>query len=282
MKSRIASLGWLPLSWYIAFLAVPLLMILATSFAARGLYGGIDWTFSFENYARAFDPLYAQILVRSLILAFLTAVVCLALGFPVALAMSSAPANVRTWLVMVLAVPFLTNLLIRVCALRALTAYEGPVAGLLSVLVPRFDPFVLSQNIWLVYYGMITTYLPFMVFPLFGAMERFDFSLIEAAEDLGASYTQAVLRVLMPAMKPAIASGFLLVFVPALGEFAIPDLLGGAKAMLVGNLIAEQFLKARDWPFGAALSVLAVLFLGAAVLAIHFLSRARSPERGSP
>ena len=116
---------------------------------------------------------------------------------------------------------------------------------------------------------MVSTYLPFMVFPLYGALERFDFSLIEAGQDLGATYPQVVGRVLVPNIRKSLVSGFLLVFIPALGEFVIPDLLGGAKTMLAGNLISEQFLKARDWPFGAALSVILILFLAFAILVLR-------------
>jgi spermidine/putrescine transport system permease protein len=116
---------------------------------------------------------------------------------------------------------------------------------------------------------MVTTYLPFMVFPLYGALERFDFSLIEAGQDLGASYLQVLTRVVLPILRKPLASGFLLVFIPSLGEFVIPDLLGGAKAMLTGNLISEQFLKSRDWPFGSALSVVLMVVLGLFIFAIQ-------------
>lgn len=265
----LAALGWIPTLWYAIFLLGPLLLVVVMSFTMRGLYGGIDWTFGVANFVRAFDPLYAQILFRSFWLALTTAGLCLFLGFPMALAMATAPRRHRNTLVMLLAVPFLTNLVIRICALKTLTAFDGPLVTVLTFLQIPHDPFALSQNFPLVLFGMVSTYLPFMVFPLYGALERFDFSLIEAGQDLGATYPQVVGRVLVPNIRKSLVSGFLLVFIPALGEFVIPDLLGGAKTMLAGNLISEQFLKARDWPFGAALSVILILFLAFAILVLR-------------
>ncbi len=265
----LSALGWVPVFWYSLFLFGPLALVLATSLANRGVYGGIDWQISFENFSRAFDPLYAQVIFRSFWLALTTASLCLLLGFPMALAMATASRKHRNTLVMLLAVPFLTNLIIRICALKALTAFDGPLATALAFFHVPHDPFSLSQNFPLVLFGMISTYLPFMVFPLYGALERFDFSLIEAAQDLGATYAQVLTRILFPNLRRAIVSGFLLVFIPALGEFVIPDLLGGAKTMLAGNLISEQFLKARDWPFGSALSVILILLLGVAIFVLR-------------
>lgn len=272
-KFRVRSiwLGYLPTVWYLLFLLGPLSVVVAMSFANRGLYGGIEWTFSFGNFVRSFDPLYAQILFRSFWLALVTAGICMLLGFPMALAMATASPLRRQTLVLFLAIPFLTNLVIRICALKALTAYDGPIAMVLNTLRIPHDPFALSQNFPLVLFGMVSTYLPFMVFPLYGALERFDYSLIEAAEDLGATYMASIRRILLPMIRGPLVSGFLLVFIPALGEFVIPDLLGGAKAMLAGNLISEQFLKARDWPFGASLAVILIAFLAIAIVILRQL-----------
>ena len=268
-KSRLSLLGWAPFAWYLLFLLVPIFLVGATSLATRGLYGGISWSVSFENFVRALDPLYVQILGRSLWLALSTAFLCGLIGFPMALAMATSSRKARALFVMALAVPFLTNLVIRICALKSLTAFDGPLVKLLTVLSIPHDPFALSQNMPLVMFGMVSTYLPFMVFPLYGAMERFDFSLIEAAQDLGANYLQVVTRILVPNMRRGLISGFLLVFIPALGEFVIPDLLGGAKTMLAGNLISEQFLKARDWPFGSALAMYMMIVLALSILIIR-------------
>ena len=277
-KTRVARLGYVPLLWYALFLFGPLALVIATSLATRGTYGGIDWTISFESFRRALDPLYATVLWRSFWLSTLTSVLCLLIGFPIALAIATASRASRSILIMALAVPFLTNLVIRVCALRSLTAVGGPLDIFLSVLNVEHDPFALSQNMPLVMIGMVTTYLPFMIFPIYGALERFDFSLVEAAQDLGARDFQVFARVLVPAMRAPIVAGTLLVFIPALGEFVIPDLLGGAKTMLTGNLISEQFLKARDWPFGSALSVLLLLVLLISIAFIRRFGEGRRPR----
>lgn len=268
-------IGWSPVVWYVIFLLGPLVLVTATSFALRGLYGGIEWKATTENFSRAVDPLYLSILVKSVVLSFCTTIACFLLGFPVALSMATAGARTRALLILALAIPFLTNLVIRICALKAITSYDGPLAIILTALSIPFDPYALSQNAGLVAFGMVSAYLPFMVFPLYAALERFDFSLVEAAQDLGANFLQVCTRVILPALKGAVISGILLVFIPAMGEFLIPDLLGGAKTMLAGNLVSEQFLKARDWPFGSALSALLMLFLGLVIFIVRKWEKAK-------
>jgi spermidine/putrescine transport system permease protein len=271
----------MPLAWYGVLLIGPLILVLATSLANRGMYGGIDWTFTFDSFANAFDPIYSLVLSRSFMLAALTTLLCFCIGLPVALAMATATPGQRQVYVFALAIPFLTNLMIRICALKSLLAYDGPVAEILSALGFAVDRFALSQNRPLVLYGMISSYLPFMVFPLYGALERFDFSLVEAAQDLGANYWQVLMRVIVPSLRRAVVSGVLLVFIPSFGEFVIPDLLGGAKAMLIGNLISEQFLKSRDWPFGSALSVLLMIVLAFMIFVIRSFERPRGQKEKS-
>jgi len=272
-KSPVRWLGWAPLAWYVLFLGAPLLIVVATSFASRGLYGGLEWSFSLANYSRSFDRLYLAILIQSFLLSIGTTAACFLLGFPVAYSMATASSRMRNILVMLLAIPFLTNLVIRICALKAFTSFDGPLATLLTFAHIEFDPYLLSQNGYLVAFGMVSTYLPLMVFPLYAALEKFDFTLVEAAEDLGATFPQVCARVVIPSLKPAVLSGILLVFIPAMGEFLIPDLLGGAKVMLAGNLVSEQFLKARDWPFGSALSALLMILLGSTVFAVRRLEK---------
>lgn len=249
------------LGWFALFVLVPLLIVIMVSFATRGTYGGIEWQATLENYRRAFSFSYLGILFESLKLAFLTTLSCVLLGVVMSWAMSTAPIRQRHFYVCAVALPFLTNLVIRIYALRVFVGYDGPLQTLLTTLGLSFDPFVLSQNRLLVFYGMVTTYLPFMVLPLYGAFEKFDFSLVEAAQDLGAGPWEILVSVILPNLKKALVSGALLVFIPSLGEYVIPDLLGGAKNMLYGNLITEEFLKARNWPLGSALSVLLVVVL---------------------
>ncbi|MDG0817599.1 ABC transporter permease [Bdellovibrio svalbardensis] len=258
--SRI-SLAFPTLLWFGFFILVPLLIVAAVSLATRGTYGGIEWTWTVENYSRAFSLSYLGILFESLKLAFLTTLSCAVLGILMSWAMSAAPASHRHFYVCAVALPFLTNLVIRIYALRVFVGYEGPLQVVLTSLGVSFDPFVLSQNKFLVFYGMVTTYLPFMVLPLYGAFEKFDFSLVEAAQDLGAGPWKILVSVILPNLRKALTSGALLVFIPSLGEYVIPDLLGGAKNMLYGNLITEEFLKSRNWPLGSALSVLMISLL---------------------
>jgi spermidine/putrescine transport system permease protein len=260
-RKELAGLGYPSLIWFIVFLFIPLLIVCALSLFTRGMYGGIEWKFTASNYQRLIESVYLGIFFQSLKLSVLTAVICLVLAYPMAWAMSAAPGRWRGIFMAGLAVPFLMNLIIRVYAVKLFTGIDGPLQSALTFMGVPFDPFSISQNTILVFYGMVTTYLPFMVFPLYAAMEKFDFSLVEAAQDLGASQIRILFKVIIPNTRVAALSGFTLVFVPCLGEFVIPDLLGGAKSMLVGNLITEQFLKTRDWPFGAALSVMLIILL---------------------
>lgn len=248
-------------TWFLLFLIIPLFIVLFVSFLSRSPYGSIQYIFQVDNYLRVFQFVYLKIFASSLKLAFLTSLICLIIGFPLAWVIATAKPQNRPLLIFSLAIPFLTNLIIRIYAIKLFVGMDGPVQGILNFLGVQFDPFYFTQNETLVLYGMVTTYLPFMVFPLYAAFEKFNFSLVEAAMDLGASQFGVLFKVLIPNMKTAIVNGFILVFIPCLGEFVIPDLLGGAKNMLVGNLITEQFLKARDWPFGAALSMVLILIL---------------------
>lgn len=248
-------------TWFLLFLIAPLLIVFFVSFLSRSEYGSIEYVFQIDNYLRVFQFVYLKIFASSLKLAFLTSFICLLIGFPIAWVIATSKSENRPMLIMSLAIPFLTNLIIRIYATKLFVGIDGPIQGLLTTLGISFDPFTFTQNEFLVLYGMVTTYLPFMIFPLYAAFEKFNFSLVEAAQDLGASQGTILFKVLIPNMKVAVVNGFILVFIPCLGEFVIPDLLGGAKNMLVGNLITEQFLKARDWPFGAALSMILIFIL---------------------
>lgn len=253
--------------WFAVFILLPVLIVVIVSFATRGTYGGIDWTWTLQNYSRAFSSTYLGIFLESFQLALLTTFICLVVGVLISWAMATTSPGMRQVYLMAMVLPFLTNLVIRIYAIRMFVGVEGPLQAGLSLAGVPFDPYALTQNKALVLYGMVTTYLPFMVLPVYGAFEKFDFSLVEAAQDLGAGIWRILFTVILPNLKMALWAGSLLVFIPSLGEYVIPDLLGGAKTMLYGNLITEQFLKSRDWPFGAALSVLMmILLLGMAAL----------------
>lgn len=275
---RLRSLLAVPtLIWFLLFILIPLVIVVGVSFATRGAYGSLLWQFNLDNYSQVFSSTYFEIFIESLKMALATTLSCLVLGLLITWAIATSSPKWRSFYILALALPFLTNLVIRLYAIRVFVGFDGPLQQMLSLLQIPFDPFALSQNKVLVYYGMVTTYLPFMVLPLYGAFEKFDFSLVEAAQDLGAGSWRILATVIAPNLKSALWSGSILVFIPSLGEYVIPDLLGGAKTMLYGNLITEQFLKARNWPLGSALAVTMMFVL--VVLAMLSLRREKKHGR---
>ncbi len=258
------------------FFVLPLLIVLVYSFLKRGAYGQIIWEFNLQNYVRVFDPLYLGILWRSLLFASGNTLICLLLSYPFAYYIARlANARLRNLLLILVMVPFWTNFLVRTYAWRVILGTDGPLNGLLLWLGIIREPLPLIFNDGAVMVGLVYGYLPFMVLPLYAAIERLDFSLIEAAHDLYADGRQAFLRVLLPLSMPGIIAGSILVFIPSLGAFITPDLLGGAKTVMIGNLIQSQFLTARDWPFGSAFSVLLMLAVLGATL-IYFRKGGRA------
>lgn len=255
---------WLALplfAWMITFLLVPVVLVAVYSVFRRGAYGNVIYELSAANYARLLDPLYLGIYGKSLEMAASVTAVCFVVGLPLALVMVRAPRSFRLPLMVLLMIPFLSNFVVRAYAIKVLLSSDGPLSALLVLAGLASAPVSLTDTPLAVWFGMLTNYLPFMVLPIYVAVERFDVTLIEAAYDLGATDRVALTRVLLPSIRAGVLSGALLVFVPALGEFMIPDMLGGARTMLLGNLITEQFLKARDWPFGAALVMLLVALM---------------------
>ena len=247
--------------WLVWFLVMPVGFVLIYSLLQRGSYGEIIWTLTLDNYRRALDPLYFQIFVKSLLLTCLTTILCLALGLPLAYTIATAAKRLRPLLISLLMLPFLTNFIVRVYAIRLLLGGEGPINAVLVASGLVSNPVIMTDSLFAVAVGMLANYLPFMTLPIYVVQEKMDFSLLEAAADLGARRLAVLTRVILPISMPGIMSGTVLVFVPVLGEYMIPDLLGGAKTMLLGNLITEQFLKVRDWPFGAALAMLLILVM---------------------
>ncbi len=247
--------------WLFFFFLVPLGIVLVYSFAQRGVYGGIEWAFSLENYARALDPLYVKILWRSLGMALFTTIFCLLCGYPFAYFIAFAPAQLKNLLLILLIIPFWTNFLIRTYAWIVILQEEGLINSLLLSIGVIRQPLNLLYTPMSVMLGMVYGYLPFMVLPLYSSLEKLQPALLEASMDLGANRLKTFLHVTLPLTAPGIASGVVLVFIPTIGEFIIPDILGGAKTVLIGNLITNQFLTARDWPFGAAITFIVVLFV---------------------
>lgn len=243
------------------FFLLPLAIVLLYSFLERGTYGGVDWTFTLNNYQRLGSSVYWIVLWRSCWLALLTTVVCLLVGYPIAFFIATRPKPWRSILLLLVIIPFWTNFLVRTYAWMVLLRTEGIVNTLLRSLHLINEPLNLLFTPFAVSVGLIYGYLPFMILPLYATIDRFNFSLIEASHDLGANDWHTFLKVVIPLTKRGIIAGSLLVFIPSVGAFITPDILGGAKTLMIGNLIQNQFLKARDWPFGSALSILMMVIV---------------------
>jgi spermidine/putrescine transport system permease protein len=252
----------------LALFVAPQALVLEASLGRRSAYGGVVHEWSASNYARALQPLYLGILARSVGLAAVTTAACLALGLPVAYWLARhAPERHRNGLLVLMILPFWTSFLVRMYAWVFLLRSEGLVNVTLAALgLPTLS---LLYNDFAVLLGQVYGELPFMILPLFVSLEKLDRSLLEAAADLGATPLRTLLRVTLPLIRPGIVAGCVLVFVPSLGAYLAPDLLGGARTVYAGNLIQSQFAVARDMPFGAALSFVLTL----TVLALLLLFR---------
>ena len=245
--------------WLLLFVVVPTAILFVYSFCERDEVGGVIFSFTLENYRRILDPVYLMIFVRSVGYAGLTTLICVVVGYPVAYYIARATEEKRNRLLLLVMVPFWTSFLIRTYAWITILKQEGLLNGLLQSLHLTAAPLSLLYTPTAVVIGLVYAYLPFMILPIYGSAEKLDNSLIEAAHDLGAGPLRAFSAVIVPLTMPGIAAGTLLVFVPAIGMFAITDLMGGAKVPLIGNVIQNQFFQARDWPFGAALGVVFML-----------------------
>lgn len=255
--------------WLLAFVVVPTAILFVYSFCERDEVGGVVFSFTLENYRRVFDPVYLNIFVRSIGYAGLTTVICAVVGYPVAYYIARAPEARRNHLLLLVMVPFWTSFLIRTYAWITILKQDGLLNGLLHSFAVTAAPLNLLYTPTAVVIGLVYAYLPFMILPIYGSAEKLDNSLIEAAHDLGAGPLRAFSAVIVPLTMPGIAAGTLLVFVPAIGMFAITDLMGGAKVPMIGNVIQNQFLQARDWPFGAALGVIFMLMFAVTYLLLQ-------------
>jgi spermidine/putrescine transport system permease protein len=240
-------------------LILPLLLVVGLSFMTRGPYGNVVYRFNFDNYIRLLDPLYARILGYSLITAGATTVFTILIGYPLAYYISKAPARQRSWLLFLILIPFWTNFIIRIYAWIMILRTEGFLNAFLLKIGFIHVPLNILYTPTAVLIGMVYEFLPFMVLPLYTSLEKIEIAQLEAAADLGAPPWRAFWRVTLPLSLPGMIAGSILVFIPAMGMFVVPDLMGGAKTILVGNLIKNQFLTARDWPFGAAASMILLL-----------------------
>ena len=245
----------------LALFFVPLLIVLLYSLLTRGAYGGVALPFSGDSYLRVFDTLYLTIAWRSLWIAALSTFLCLILGFPIALYIARYSRH-KILLLNLVMLPFWTSFLIRTYAWMFLLRDTGLINTLLQSLHIISNPLPLLFNTGAVILGLVYGYLPFMVLPLYATIEKLDPAWLDAAADLGANPVTAIWKIIVPLSRPGIFAGSLLVFIPCLGAYLTPDLMGGGKTVMIGNLVQNQFTASRDWPFGAAVSLilLAIVF----------------------
>ncbi|WP_111742038.1 spermidine/putrescine ABC transporter permease PotB [Leminorella richardii] len=249
-------------SWLVLFVFLPNLMIIGTSFLTRDDANLLAMVFTLDNYTRLFDPMYAQVLMHSLNMALIATFFCLLIGYPFAYIIANMPKRIQPIMLFLLIVPFWTNSLIRTYGLKIFISTKGVLNQILLNIGLIDQPLRIMYSQEAVVIGLVYILLPFMVLPLYSSIEKLDKAYIEAARDLGAGKVQTFTRVIIPLTTPGIIAGCLLVLLPAMGMFYIADLLGGAKNLLVGNVIKNQFLRLRDWPFGAATSIVLTVLMG--------------------
>ncbi len=276
------------LAWLVVFFLFPLFIVFAISFGQRGPYGGVRWELTLANYARLFDPLYLRIFARTLVIALATTGIALLIGYPMAFFIATRPKRWRNGLLILLTIPFWTNFLVRTYAWLLILRdnglinlfWTGAVHATIQQLAAWFplpwwdgllrataEPLRLFGTDGAVILGLVYGWLPDMVLPCYAAVERLDPRLVEAAQDLYADRARAFWRVVFPLTRSGIIVGSILVFVPCVGAYVTPDLLGGARTMMIGHVIYSQFMMVRDYPFGSALSfVLMALMLAGTMI----------------
>jgi putrescine transport system permease protein len=292
MSARRALVVGPPFIWLLVFVLLPALVVLAISFAEPRIgappftppvswdHSGVQFSVTFDNYLRLFtDRLYADAFLSSIRIAAVSALIALLLAYPMAYAIARANERVRPSLLMLVVLPFWTSFLIRVYAWTGLLNSNGLINVLLLKLGVIDHPLPLLHTEFAVHLGIVYSYLPFMVLPIYGVLERLDWTLLEAAADLGARPLRAFLRVTLPLSMPGVIAGLLLVFIPALGEFIIPELLGGPDTLMVGRVLWTEFFSNHDWPFAAAL---AVVMLVAVLLPAVLIYRVARREKLAP
>jgi spermidine/putrescine transport system permease protein len=258
--------------WLLIFFLAPLVMVLLVSFGERGNAGQVVYSWTLDNYVRFFSKvgeryLYIFIFARSLRIALVNTILCLLIGYPLAYYVARRSIRWRGVLLLLVMIPFWTNFLVRTYAWMVILRDSGIINSFLLEWGLISEPLPLLFNQGAVALGLFYGYLPFMVLPLYASIEKLDFSLIEAAQDLGANSLRSFLRITLPLTKPGIIAGCILVFIPSIGAYVTPDLMGGAKVTMLGNLLQQQFLGVRDWPFGSAVGFILMLTVLAAIMA---------------
>ena len=264
---------WLIWGWLLIFALLPNILVIAVSFLTRDSSAFISLPVSIDSYIRMVDPLYFEVFVHSLWMAGITTIICLLLGYPFAWLISKAKVRWQPLLMMLLILPFWTNSLVRTYALKLLFANNGLINKTLLAIGIIDAPIDILYTQGAVIAGLTYLLFPFMVLPLYAVFTDLRNDMLLASQDLGASRTQTFWHVVLPLTTPGIISGVLLVLLPAMGMFYVADILGGSRNLLVGNIIKNQFLDARDWPFGAAASVILTLAMAVLLLAYRASSR---------
>jgi spermidine/putrescine transport system permease protein len=264
------------------FGVLPLVLMFIYSFLTAAPYGGVEWIFTTKAYVYflfqedifdgtlQFAPDFLIIYFRSLIFALITTAVCLLVGFPTAYFMATRPPAQRNWWVLLITIPFWSNLLVRTLAIMFIIRDQGLLNGFLIWIGVIDKPITLLYTDFAIVLGLLYSYLPFMVLPLYSSLEKFDFRLVEAGFDLYATRRRVLWRIIIPLAKPGIIAGCLLVFIPALGAYVTPLILGGGKHLMIGDLIAQQFGSGRNWPLGSAQ---AFILMAAVLVALYFYVR---------
>lgn len=278
MKNRKSVLAWPYVFWIILFTILPLLIIVLFSFTEKTEMGSISMVFTFDNYRKFFQPLYLNVLKRSVILAVVSTVMCLIVGYPMAYIMSRAPRKKRNLMATLFVLPLWTNFLLRTYAWMGLLREQGLINEFLRAIGLIERPLQLLYNNGAVVMGMVYNFLPFMVLPIYSVLVKLDDSLLEAAHDLGANDVKVFQKVIFPLSLPGVATGIYMVFMPAVSTFVLSDLLGGSHTILLGNLIENQFRNARNWQFGSAISVIMLLFI---IVTMGYFAKDGDHERGN-
>jgi len=283
-----------PVFWLAVFFLAPLAIVWAYSFGENQGLTQIVITGTLSNYVHALQPLYLGIFLKSFWFAALTTALCLVVGFPMALAITFASDKAKVWLLLLIMLPFWTNLLVRTYALMAVLRTQGYInitlgflwnglghlLGMTGHTLPPFQPLELLHNNFAVVFGLVYVQLPFMVLPLYAALDRLDRSLLEASLDLGAGHGRTFARIVVPLAMPGIVSGVIVTLIPSIGAYLTPDLLGGPDSQMIANVIERQFKLANDWPFGAALSFILMYLTFIAIAAQAVVTRGRKAMRG--
>lgn len=263
--------------WTVLFTIVPLIIILIFSLSASSKIGSLSTDFTLDRYVQFFEPIYADVFFRSIKLSLYSTVFCLILGYPVAYIIANKKMRIRNFLILFIILPQWTNFLLRTYAWMSILKDNGPINAFLMNIGLIKEPLTLLYTDGAVLMGMVYNFLPYMILPIYTVILKIDKAYVEAARDLGASSAITFRKIILPLSMPGIVSGIIMVFMPAISTFVISDLLGGGHSMLMGNLIQNQFLAARNWQFGSAISM---ILIGIILITMLVLNRYSSSDKG--